>query len=157
MLAWPNSHEYLYRGEVLGCTSMDRAGFDHAPKTADTPVEVRDIGGLSFIHVATPGEMEPSTEEGGPMRIMVHKSHVLGFEAGREGAIMETAEGSFIELVGSSDKDDELVLPAGASLRYLKLDAPLVIVLPEPTTAYFWFDTGNGSRSFQGPCDLPKQ
>ena len=67
------------------------------------------------------------------------------------------AEGSFIELVGSSDKDDELVLPAGASLRYLKLDAPLVIVLPEPTTAYFWFDTGNGSRSFQGPCDLPKQ
>jgi len=135
-------------------SSMDQAGFRHAPMDANSPVPVREIAGRMFINVAVPETPEMPAEEGGPIHVMVNKGHVIGFEAGREIVIMETATGSFIELVGTPDIDDSLFLPEGASLRRVTLDAPLVITLPTPTETYFWFRP-DGVRSFQGPCDLP--
>lgn len=138
----------------VGMSAMDKAGFRHSPNAENEAPKVQQIAGREFLNVATPEQVEPPLREGGPMRVIVNKAHVIGFEAGRGICVMETAEGSFVELVGTPDNDADLVLPDGASLRKLKLDAPLVIALPTPTVTYFWMRPSD-LRSFQGPVNLP--
>jgi len=137
----------------MGCglASMDRAAFAHSPQK---PVEftAMDCHGVPFRHVATPIEFVPPAGKGGPMRVMVDKHHLLGFETGREVAVMEFDGKSFIEVVGSGEYDEGLVLPEGAWLRRIRLAEPLVVKLPKPTTAFFWFDAE--MRSFQGPIEV---
>ncbi len=87
------------------------------------------------------------------MQLAVDKHHLLGFDTGRELAVMEFDGKSFIEVVGSGEYDEDLVLPEGARLQRHLLAEPLVVMLPEPTTTFFWF--GAEMRSFQGPVELP--
>ena len=136
----------------MGCglASMDRAAFAHSPQKPDE-FTAMECDGEPFRHVATPIEIVPPAAKRGPMRVTVDKHHLLGFDAGREVAVMEFDGKSFIEVIGSGEYDEELVLPEGASLRRHPLAEPLVVMLPEPTTAFFWF--GAEMRSFQGPIE----
>jgi hypothetical protein len=133
-----------------GLASMDRAAFAHSPQNPDE-FTAMDCGGEPFRHVATPLDIVPPAAEGGPMRVTVDKHHLLGFDAGRELAVLELDGKSFIEVIGSSEYDEELVLPDGAWLQRRPVAEPLVLMLPEPTTTFFWF--GEEMRSFQGPVE----
>ena len=139
------------RGVGVGDASMDAALFRHSPDGEGQPVREREIGGRRFINVAIPGE--PTVHPGGMMQIMVNKSHVVGYEAGRTLTIMSMPEGDFVEVVGTAEHDEELPLPEGANLRTIELQEPCVVALPSPTTAFFHFDFG--LRSFQGPVSIP--
>ena len=112
-----------------------------------------ECGGLTFRRVATPAAFIPPATTGGPIRATVDKHHLLGFEAGRELVSMELEGRHYIEVVGSREQDDAIVLPDGASLGVVTLAEPFVVLLPEPTTAFFWMQAG--MRSFQGPVELP--
>ena len=135
-----------------GRASMDRAAFAHSPRKPDE-FTAMNCDGKPFRHVATPLGFVPPASEGRPMQLSVDKHHLLGFDAGREVTVMELDGMSFIEVIGSGEYDEDLALPEGARLRRSRLAEPLVVLLPEPTTAFFWF--GERLRSFQGPVDLP--
>ena len=139
------------RGVGMGDASMDAAVFRHSPNGEGEPVQERSIAGRQFIHVAIPGK--PIVHPGGMMQISVNKSHVVGYEAGRIVTIMSLPEGDFVEVVGSSQHDEDLPLPDTARLRTVELRAPWIVALPSPTVAFFHF--GLGMRSFQGPVTLP--
>lgn len=47
-----------------------------------------------------------------------------------------------------------LMFPEGAVLWRIELSQPLVVTLPTPSRAFFWF--GKSMRSFQGPVTLPE-
>ena len=135
---------------------MDRAAFQYSPGAPDEPVLERVIDGRSYINVAIPPppqEWIAPSLPGGPTEILVDKSHLIGFEAGRSVVILSLPEGDFVELVGEQDGDDALVLPTGGSLRHVSLEHAWVVQLPAPTRAFFWF--GDAMRSFQGPVSLP--
>jgi len=66
---------------------------------------------------------------------------------------MDHDDEHFIEVVGKPEDDENLVLPEGASLRKITLAEPFVVMLPEPTTTFFWMD--DNIRSFQEPVNLP--
>ena len=136
----------------MGCglASMDRAAFAYSPEKPDE-FTAMDCDGEPFRHVATPLNIVPSAAKGGPMRVTVDKHHLLGFDAGREVTVMEFDGKGYVEVVGSGEYDENLVLPEGAWLRRHLLAEPLVVMLPEPTTAFFWF--GVEMRSFQGPVE----
>lgn len=140
------------RGIGIGTAAMDAALFLYSPGGTGEPVREREIAGRRFINVAIPGE--PAVHPGGLMRILVDKAHVLGYEAGRKLNFLTTPEGEFVEVVGHADHDDELPLPAGASLTTIELNAPWVVSLPTSTVTFFHFS--QGMRSFQGPVTLPK-
>ena len=91
------------RGVGVGDASMDAALFRHSPDGEGQPVREREIGGRRFINVAIPGE--PTVHPGGMMQIMVNKSHVVGYEAGRTLTIMSMPEGDFVEVVGTAEHD----------------------------------------------------
>ena len=141
------------RGVGVGDASMDAALFRHSPDGEGEPVREREICGRRFSNVAIPGE--PTVHPGGMMQIMVNKSHVVGYEAGRTLTIMSMPEGDFVEVVGTAEHDEELPLPEGANLRTIELQEPCVVALPSPTTTFFHFDFDFGIRSFQGPVSLP--
>ncbi len=132
--------------------AMDRATF---ADSCDTPEQLLSMkcDGFLFHQNARPGDMIPPEIEGGPMRVAVHKHHLIGFEAGRELVVMDHDGEQFIEVIGRPDRDDDLVLPEGAFLRTITLVEPFVVMLPEPTTTFFWMS--DNIRSFQGPVDLP--
>jgi hypothetical protein len=140
-----------WRGVGVGDASMDAALFRHSPDGEGEPVRERVIGGRHFINVAIPGE--PTVHPGGMMQIIVNKSHVVGYEAGRTLTVMSMPEGDFVEVVGTAEYDEELPLPDRARLRTVELRTPWIIALPSPTVAFFHF--GSGMRSFQGPVTLP--
>lgn len=144
-----------FRKTGVGAAAMDAAGFLHSPDRPGQPAETMDIDGWKFCSNAMVVDMVPSDIEGAPVKVLVNKAHVLGYEAGRNISIMETPDGDFIEVVGDSADDANLVLPEGATLRRQKLEMPLVISLPVPAQTYFWFNPGK-LRSFQGPVELPK-
>jgi len=137
-----------------GCAAaaMDRAAFAHSSGTPGQLLSM-ECDGLLFHQNARPGDMMPPEIADGPMRVTVHKHHLIGFEAGRELVVMDHDGEHFIEVIGMSDGDENLVLPEGASLRTITLAEPFVVMLPEPTMTYFWM--GKNMRSFQGPVDLP--
>lgn len=135
-----------------GPAAMDRAAFAHSPQKPDEFTTI-ECDGEPFRHVATPLDIASPASEGGPLRVTVEKHHLIGFDAGREVIVMELDGNRFIEVIGSGEYDEDLVLPEGAWLRRMALAEPLVVMLPEPTTAFFWF--GEEIRSFQGPVELP--
>ncbi len=137
----------------IGFASMDCAGFRHSPDGEGEPVRQRVIDGVTFINVATPGKPAPTVPDGGPLRIEVNKGQTIGFDAGRDVVLMECDEGTFVELVGDDKGDSERVLPAGATLRTIRLESPWIVPLPTPTITYFWME--KNLRSFQGPVTPP--
>lgn len=134
--------------------SMDRAAFLYSPGAPKAPVGERQIGGRRFIKVAAPREQKAAARAGGPLEISVDKAHLIGFEAGRELAVLSLPQGNFVEVVGEAENDASLVLPEAGSLRRITLDRPWVLRLPTPTTTFFWI--AESMRSFQGPVVLPQ-
>jgi len=140
------------RGIGIGAAAMDSALFQYSPNAEGEPVRERTIGGRRFINVAIPGER--SNLPGGMLEIMVNKTHVLGYEAGRMITILSLPEGDFVKVVGDAEQDDCVPLPEGASLKKIELQQPWIVPLPTPTKTLWHF--GSGMRSFQGPVTLPK-
>ena len=138
-------------GMGIGAAAMDAALFLYSPGGEGEPVRQRQIAGSRFINVATP--VERRSLPCGMTKIMVHKAHVLGFEAGRTLTILRLPEGDFVEVVGNADSDAEITLPDGGSLEQLALKAPWIVALPDPTTTLWSFEPQ--LRSFQGPVALP--
>ena len=132
--------------------SMDAALFNKSPQSDDR-VEIREISGHRFAHVASPGEFKLPENGVGPAECLVEKSHVIGFAAERPISVMRFDSETFIELIGDDRFDSELALPEGAYLEQLKFTQPIVVDLPTPTRTFWWFDKG---RSFQGPVELPE-
>lgn len=137
----------------IGFGPMDRAVFRSSPGAPEEPVLERAIGGRTWINVAQPLEIQPPTKANGPARVTVDKEHVIGFEAGRRVSILRLPAGDYVELVGEASHDAGRVLPDGGVLEQIELQEPWVVVLPNPTDAWFWFS--DGMRSFQGPVTLP--
>ena len=137
-----------------GMAAMDVAGFAASPGQTLGDVNTMVISGLDFLNVARPGDIQPAAGPDEALTAAVDKTHIIGFEVERKVVLMDTPEGSFVEVVGVPDHDGELVLPEGATLREIKLATPWVLQLPTPTKAYFWMRS-QGMRSFQGPVDVP--
>lgn len=142
-----------------GIASMDLAYFRRSPDAEqDGPLETMDLGGRLFMHVARPGHME-QTADGKPydglVLIHVDKHHNLLFKAGRTLEIMSFADGrdyvavinhATIGVIGSS-ATKRRQMPEDWTVRKIKLKTDLMVALPSPTRAAFFF---NG-ESFQGP------
>lgn len=137
----------------VGQAPMDCAAFVASPGLSY--VAERTIDGRRFIHVATPASITPPSVEGGPMDVLVGKSHVIGFDAGRQVSILSNADGHFVELVGTTSGDETRILPPGSSISQITLSEPWIVHLPSPTKT--WFGMGRNIRSFQGPIALPAQ
>ena len=151
---WANlesGEEYIPFGGSYA--AMDAAIFQCSPDGEGEPVRERMIGGRKFINVAAPvGEINFAEDPNGMSSIIVNKTHVLGFEAGRTVKLLRLPGGLFVETIGKPDVDDELVLPTGAFIEEIELQRPWVVHLPKPTTTFWWFGQGRG---FQGPITLP--
>lgn len=140
----------------VGYAAMDAALFTHSPNFPQTPIKQRLIGGRRFICNAEAEAITLPSSPSGMTEIIVNKGHVLGFNAGREIAILRVESGAFVEVIGKSDRDKKLELPEGARIETLTLRAPWVVKLPNPTTTLWWFlGSGGGARGFQGPINLP--
>ncbi|MFT4520046.1 MAG: hypothetical protein ACI9JM_002446 [Halioglobus sp.] len=135
-------------------TAMDRSAFQHSPGQPDKRVQERIINSYLFINVSDPSKPHFSPHPEGAAEVSVNKNHVIGFDAGRDLAILSMPQGEFVELLGSQEHDYSRVLPVGGSLRQITLQEPWVITLPTPTTSFFWFLTQD-IRTFQGPVILP--
>lgn len=137
----------------VGHAAMDRAVFLSSPGSNQGEVLHQEIGGWDWINVAKPMEIIPPDTEGGPLRISVDKAHVIGFEADRSVSVLRLPHGDYVELVGESTFDEQLILPRGGALERIDLKRPWIVTLPSPTDTYFWL--GKSMRSFQGPITLP--
>lgn len=133
--------------------AMDCAAFVTSPD--QSRVAERTIDGRRFIHVATPTVITPPSVEGGPIEVLVNKRHVIGFDSGRDVAILTHAGEHYVELVGTISMDEGRILPPGSTLSHIRLKKPWIVHLPTPTRTWFWM--GKQIRSFQGPVTLPVQ
>ena len=88
------------------------------------------------------------------MEIMVTKAHTVGFQSGRSVSIMTIGNECFVELIGTAETDQNLVLPDGGTLSQISLGQPWIVELPSPTRCFIW-NWGKNPRSFQGPVQLP--
>jgi hypothetical protein len=131
-----------------GRGAMDRAGFRRSPGASeDGPLREREIGGRRFQLVARP-ELD-GARGAFPRRLVVHKFHVVAFDAGRRVPLLRTPEGrDYVQLV--TPRGGDAALPAGWSLREVVLAAEWAIELPAPTETW-WLANG---ASFQGPVDV---
>ncbi len=143
--------EYVPVG--IGSANMDAALFQYSPNAKAEPVRERNISGYRFINVAQPGEMVPPVIEGGYSELPVNKAHVLGFEAGSSVSVLHTANGDYVGVVGTADRDAQLNLAQGERIEQYTLAEHWIVPLPVPTRTLWWFE--GGMRSFQGPVTLP--
>lgn len=88
------------------------------------------------------------------MEIMVTKAHTVGFLSGRSVTIMTIGDECFVELIGTAETDQNLVLPDGGTLSQISLGQPWIVELPSPTRCFIW-NWSKNPRSFQGPVQLP--
>ncbi len=133
-----------------GAGAMDRAWFRRSPGAAeDGPLATREIGGRVFQLVARP---DLAGARGAfPRRLVVHKFHVIAFDAGRRVPLLRSPDGKqYVQLVAGRDG---LALPPGWSLREIALDAEWEVELPTPAETW-WLANG---ASFQGPVAPPPQ
>lgn len=145
----------------IGEAVADLAYFRRSPgATADAPLITREIDGIRFAYVARPGSPEPGFT--GVLVIPVEKHHRVLYTAGRTLEIMDCGDGhDYVPLTANArrlDRDPSRarrprVLPPGWSVRTIELDTDLVVDLPCPTRAAFFFASGD---SFQGPVRLTR-
>ena len=135
----------------LGTGRMDAAFFTRSPgATEDGPLEQRAIEGRDFVLVARPELPFETPPAGHPLRIMVHKHHVLEYLAGAPLLVLRLPDGrDFVHVVEPRFAGERL-LPEGWVLRSLVVGGRLRVELPAPTTVFFF---SNG-ESFQGPVAL---
>lgn len=113
----------------------------------------RIIDGRRFINVARPLSIEPPGVPGDPLKVVVDKAHVLGFDAGRTIKILNEPRGALVEIAGGEDGDECRVLPPYASLSTITLVEPWIVDLPEPAQAWLWMRPS--VRCFQRSATLP--
>lgn len=157
--------DYVFSG--IGRSVADLAYFSRSPgATADGPLETIVVDGVRFSFVARPGMPEPAPEgsPGGLIVLPVEKHHRLVYAAGRTIEVMDCGDGfDYVPLTSQArrvESDPERatrpfkprVLPSGWSVRSVLLESDLVVDLPCPTRAAFFFGSGD---SFQGPVRLP--
>jgi hypothetical protein len=136
----------------LGTGRMDAAFFTRSPGAAeDGPLEQRVIEGRDFVLVARPELPFETPPAGHPLRITVHKHHVVFFEAGVPLLVVRLPDGRDFVHVVERRFAGERSLPEGWVLRSLVPAGRLRVELPAPTTVFFF---SNG-ESFQGPVTLP--
>lgn len=133
----------------VGRGVMDRAGFLRSPGDAvDGPLRERIVGGRRWQLVARPDLASGPRREGGARVLLVHKHHVLEYDAGREVEILRLPDGALhVHTTAAEGGDRERRLPEGWATFRVHLDAIWTVVLPSPTTT-IWFA---GHESFQGP------
>lgn len=142
----------------IGGSMADLAYFARSPgRGADGPLDVREIDGVRFAFVATPGLPEATLP--GVVVLPVTKHHRLLYRAGRTLEIMDCGDGrDYVPLVTEArmagrPADKPLParrLPEGWSVRTVVLSEDLIVELPCPTRVTF-FSSG---ESFQGPLTL---
>ncbi len=137
-----------------GLVSPDATAFRHAPDTPGAPIAETTISGHQFLQIAIGGRPKPPSRQGEPMEIMVTKAHTVGFQSGRSVSIMTIGDECFVELIGTAETDQNLVLPDGGTLSQISLEQPWIVELPSPTRCFIW-NWGKTPRSFQGPVELP--
>lgn len=134
----------------VGRGVMDRAGFLRSPGDAiDGPLRERVLGGRRWQLVARPELASGPKREGGARILLVHKHHVLEYDAGREVEILRLPDGTHHVHTTASDAPsaEERRLPDGWATWRLRLDSTWTVALPSPTMT-IWFA---GHESFQGP------
>ena len=150
----------------IGRSVADLAYFSRSPgATADGPVDTVVVDGLRFSMVARPGLPEPAPEGsgGGLVVLPVEKHHRVVYSAGRTIEIMNFGDGfDYVPLTSQARRVESdparaarpfkpRVLPTGWSVRSVRLESDLIVDLPCPTRAAFFFGCGD---SFQGPLRL---
>jgi len=133
----------------VGSGAMDRAGFLRSPGEAvDGRLRERTIGGRRWQLVARP-ELAGGPRREGPARILlVHKHHVLEYDAGREIELLVLPDGArFVQTTVPVGERASRRLPDGWRVERLRLRRTWTVPLPCPTTT-IWFA---GHESFQGP------
>jgi len=146
----------------IGCAVADLAFFARSPGAdADGPLETLDVDGLRFARVASPGTPEPGFE--GLLVLPVYKHHRVLYSAGRTIEVMDCGDGfDYVPLTAKARRvgadparaprpPKPRLLPEGWSVRQVHLDSDLVVDLPCPTRAAFFWSSGD---SFQGPIRL---
>lgn len=136
-----------------GLVSPDATAFRHSPGAPGAPLEERTISGHEFLQIAIAGKPKPPSQPNAAMEIMITKAHTVGFQRGRSVTIMAIGDEYFVELIGTAENDQNLVLPRDGSLSQMQLDQPWVVELPSPTRCFIW-NWGTNPRSFQGPVKL---
>lgn len=150
----------------LGRSVADLAYFARSPGAPDDgPLDTIVVDGLRFSMVARPGLPEPTPEgaAGGLVVLPVEKHHRVLYAAGRTIEVMHCGDGfDYVPLTAQARRVESdparaarpfrtRTLPAGWSVRTVHIDADLVVDLPCPTRAAFFFGSGD---SFQGPVRL---
>lgn len=146
----------------IGASVADEAYFRRSPGAErDGPVETLEVRGVRLARVAgVAGPAEPGLP--GVRVLPVEKHHRLLYRAGRTLEIMDLGDGfdyvplvarargaiTGSELPGAAPR--QRVLPAGWSVRELRLERDLLVELPNPTRVAFFA----GGDSFQGPVRL---
>jgi hypothetical protein len=134
----------------LGRAVADVAYFRRPPGAGEPgPLEVLEVDGLRFAHVARPGPPEGDIDEA--LVLPVDKHHSMLYAAGRTIEVLDFGDGSiaapaFAPARRSNEPDDRR-LPDGWSLRSVTLDADLVVEVPRPARVAI---LGDGS-GFHGP------
>ena len=139
----------------MGVVSPDATAFRNAPDASGTPLKEKTICGHQFLQIAIGGRPKPPSRPGEPMEIMVTKAHTVGFQSGRNVSIMTIGDERFVELIGTAENDQNLILPNGGTVTQISLEQPWVVELPSPTRCFIW-NWGKNPRSFQGPVELPQ-
>jgi len=121
--------------------AMDRAGFRRSPNAgADGPLDSREFEDHRFVRVARP-EKAGASSGGAPMKLVVHKHHIVGFDAGTKLRVLENAAGKrFVEASrGGGAADPSLLkLEEGMRLFEIELKQPWMIEIPAPASVYFF-------------------
>lgn len=138
----------------MGLVSPDATAFRHSPSAEGAPLEEKTISGHQFLQIAIAGKPKPRSQPDAAMEIMITKAHTVGFQRGRSVTIMTIGDECFVELIGTAENDQNLVLPRGGALSQVTLAQPWVVELPSPTRCFIW-NWGKNPRSFQGPVELP--
>lgn len=122
--------------------AMDRAGFRRSPGAENEgPLDAREFHGHRFIRVARPEKPGSPAAGGAPMKLVVHKHHVVGFDAGTRLRLLENAAGEhFVEASrgGGAANPSLLKLEAGMRVFEIELTQPWTVEIPAPASVYFF-------------------
>jgi|APCry1669188879_1035177.scaffolds.fasta_scaffold00042_13 hypothetical protein len=132
----------------IGRSAMDVAWFRRSPgAAADGPLETRAMGGRTFARVAKPLDFRGFNPGTQATLFQVEKHHVLGYHAGKTLQLVRMPDGQFLVPQTLSAQGDCKGVPPGGEFVEVTLQTPWSVVLPCPTSVYFF----NDLSSFCGP------
>lgn len=137
---------------LAGAAQADMAFFSRSPGAdGDGPVEIVELGGRRFAHIAQP--MGIDTAASGAVEMTIDKHHALLHRAGRvldvldfgDGTVATPAWGAPDPAVGLTDR----MLEDEWTLRRLRLTTDLLVTIPNPARVIVLDE----SFGFHGPID----